>query len=123
MSGEEIKRKILSYVGFAKKSGNISVGAEQVMRTVRAGAARAVVAASDSSERTKKQIYDKCKSHGAPLVPVEISGDELARALGKSMNVSAIAVTNAGLARAILDAARDENETKERIFPHESGNR
>ncbi len=123
MSDEEIKRKILSYVGFAKKSGRIALGAEQVIKTVRTGAARAVIASSDSSQRTKKQIYDKCASHGAPLVPIEITGDELAHALGGRMTVSAAAVTDAGLAAAILDAARDENETKERIFPHESGNR
>ena len=123
MTDEKTKRKILSYVGFAKKSGRVAVGAEKAIKTVRTGTARAVIASSDASERTKKQIYDKCASHGAALVPAEISGDELARALGYSMTVSAISVTDAGLARAILDAARGDTETKERIFPHESGNR
>ena len=123
MTDEEIKRKILSYVGFAKKSGKIALGAEQVIKTVRQGSARVVIASSDSSDRTKKQIYDKCASHGAPVAPVDVTGDELASALGSRMTVSAVSVTDAGLAHAILDTARQDKETKERIFPQESGNR
>ena len=123
MTDEEIKKKVLSYVGFAKKSGKISVGAEQVIKAVRQGSARVVIASSDSSERTKKQIYDKCASHGAPLAPVDVTGDELASALGSKMTVSAAAVTDTGLARAILEVSRGEHQLKERIFPQESGNR
>ena len=123
MTDEEVKRKILSYLGFAKKSGRIALGAEQVIKSVREGSARAVIASSDSSERTKKQIYDKCASYGAPIAPVDVTGDEIASALGCRMTVSAAAVTDTGLARAILEVPRGEHQLKERIFPQESGNR
>ena len=127
MNEEEIKRKVLSYLGFAKKSGRVLVGQSAVTDGARSGAARAVILASDASERTKKQINDKCSSHGVKIAPVALTGDEIARALGSGMTVSAAAVTDAGLASAILktvcDGDQPNDQLKERIFPRESGNR
>ena len=60
MTPEEKKRKALSYIGFARRSGKIAVGAEQTMSAIRTAQGKATaVLSGDSSERTKKQIKDK----------------------------------------------------------------
>ncbi len=127
MTPDEMKRKALSYIGFAKRSGKVAVGAEQTISAIRTAQGKATaVLSSDSSERTKKQIKDKCAHYDAPLVIPGLSGDDLARAAGKKMTVSTLAVTDASLASALAALCGDEEpdtQLKERIFPPESGNR
>lgn len=124
MNGKNTKDKILSYLGFAKKSGCAAVGAGPVLTAVRGSAGTVVVAASDASDRTKKQIRDKCESYGASLIPDAFTGDEIARAVGSKMTVAAVAVTDKNLSSAILNAASGgETQPNERNFPLESGKR
>jgi|GEM_PF-1877257 len=133
MTNEEIKKKIISYLGFAKKSGKILVGTDAVLGGIRGKDAGriAVVLAADASERTKKQIKDKCSHYGVSIASVSPTGDEMAGAVGKRMTLSALAVTDASLAAAILSAhpedeisaadchAGEDTQLKERIFPNE----
>ena len=130
---EAEKKKILSYIGFARKCGGAAVGTDGVIAEVRRDGAAGricVVAAADASARTLKQIKDKCSYYGVPLIDAGLTGDEIARAAGKKMTVSAVAITDKNLARAVLslEDAADANgpdsgdeQLKERIFPHESG--
>ena len=124
MNGRTSKDKILSYLGFAKKSGCAAVGAGPALAAVRGSGGAVVVAASDASDRTKKQLRDKCESYGAALIPDTFTGDELARAVGSKMTVAAVAVTDKNLTTAILNAASDgAPQPNERNFPLESGKR
>ena len=125
MNGRSPKDKILSYLGFARKSGCAAIGSSGVMAAVREKNGNTVViTASDCSERTKKQIRDKCESHGAPLLPDMFTGDEIARAVGSKMTVAAVAVTDRNLVTAILNTASDgAAQPNERNFPLESGKR
>ncbi len=133
---EEIRRKILSYIGFARKSGGAAFGTDAVLAEVRRSGAAGricVVASSDASDRTLKQIRDKCSHYGVKLVEPGLTGDGIADAAGKRMTVSAVAITDKNLASAVAAAAehsggkdnngpgmRDE-QLEERNFPHESG--
>ena len=135
MTDEERKRKILSYIGFARKCGGAAFGTDQVIAEARKSGAAGkicVVISSDASERTLKQIKDKCSYYGVALIDAGLTGDEIAQAAGKKMTVSAAAITDKNLARAVRDlgeaGAPDINgpdktgeQLKERIFPHESG--
>ena len=103
MTNEEIKRKALSYLGLAKRSGRIAVGTDAVLDQVRRKNGKvAVILASDASDRTKKQVRDKCAHYGADILSVPITGDEAAHAIGSKMTVSSIAVTEPNLASALL---------------------
>ena len=85
MTESERKAKLLSYVGFARKSGSVAVGSDAVLAEVRRGGKPPLVLiAADASERTKKQISDKCRYYKADLIEDAATGDELAAALGKS---------------------------------------
>ena len=133
MTFDEKKKKALSYIGFARRCGRCAIGTEQVIAEVRrCGAGVCVALAADASDRTKKQIRDKCAFHGARLLALEFGGEELANAVGKDMNVSAVAVTEKKLAAALIsldtdgtDIAPDRQgaQLNERDIPHGSGSR
>ncbi len=130
MKDTEIKKKVMSYLGFARKSGNVVIGSDGAENAARRGDAKVVILAADASERTKKQVSDKCASFNVPIVRDLLTGDEIASCTGKRMTVSAAAVTERGLSEAILAVTASEcghdggnTQLKERIFPHESGNR
>ncbi len=102
--------KILSYIGLAAASRTISLGTELVLSEVRrAKKETCVVLASDVSERTAKQITDKCTFYKVPLIRVPCDMYEIGERTGKKHPVAAVAVTNASLTAQILKYA-GENE-------------
>ena len=61
-----------------------------------------VIAADDISERTKKQLSDKCAHYGVKLLIISAGRDALASAIGKKTSfVSAAAVTDGSFAEQI----------------------
>lgn len=116
MVSDETKRKTLSYLGFARRCGKVSVGSELAEIAIRKHPktdAVAVVIARDASERTAKRLRDKCSFYGVPLFDCGTTRDELAEALGKSAPTAAAAVTEPSLARAIATLYKDSKEGSE----------
>lgn len=92
-------RAILRMLGLARRARRLAVGTDSVLNAARSGKAALVVLASDSSERTKKQIGDKCAAYGVPLVAPDADRQTLADALGfKDGQISACAVTDRNMA-------------------------
>ncbi len=105
-------KKLLSYVGFAARSRGVAIGTEQVLNAVRKAPGKiTVVAAKDASERTKKQLRDKCTFYETVLFEPDVTSEELAKTVGKSSLVSAVAVTDRNLAKATM-ALFDSNAEK-----------
>ncbi len=105
---EENRKKALTYVGFSARSGKLVVGSTQVTAAVRKIGFKgnnysAVLLAVDSSDRTKKQIKDKCTYYGIRVFEV-FSGDELSKASGKSESLSAVYITDKNLSKALISA-------------------
>ena len=124
MTRDVLNKKALSYLGFARKAGRVLIGTDAVLKGARSAPGRiAVVLASDASERTRKQINDKCAFYGVHISPASPTGDEIARAVGKRMTVSAAAITDEGLASALITASdgieNANTQLEERIFPQD----
>ena len=101
METEAEIKKALSYTGFAKRSGHLVVGSELVLSEIRRSAeGKTVLLASDASDRTKKQIRDKCTYYGVPLFEIADS-DTLANAIGVKSSVAVLCVTDRSLSGAI----------------------
>lgn len=99
---ENREKRLLTYTGFAARSRKVAAGTEQVLNAVRkAPETVAVIAAGDVSERTRKQLRDKCTFYKAALFEVKATTEELARLIGKTSPVAAVAVTDKSLAKAI----------------------
>ena len=95
--------KILAYLGFAAASRTAVTGTDPVLDEIRrAKKDTCVVMASDVSERTEKQIADKCAFYKVPLVRLNVNMDEVGRHTGKKHPVAAVAVKNPSLTQEIL---------------------
>ena len=68
---------ILGWMGLCKAAGG-----------VRCGKSKLVMIASDASERTRKQIKDKCEFHGVKCVECGFSSEEIGRAIGRGSTVA-----------------------------------
>lgn len=118
MVSDETKRKTLSYLGFARRCGKVSVGSELAEIAIRKHPrtdAIAVVMASDASERTEKRLRDKCSFYGVSLFDCGATRDELAEALGKSAPTAVAAVTDPSLARAISALYKGSEKGSDKI--------
>lgn len=100
--------KILSYLGLAAASRTAVTGTELVLSEVRRGKKGVcVLMSSDVSERTAKQITDKCTFYKVPLIKLACDMYEVGKRTGKKHPVAAAAVTNPSLTRQILKCTED----------------
>lgn len=91
--------RVLGMLGLAVRAGKVIFGSEASAKAVRQGRAFLVILACDASERTKKLIYNKCKSFNVPVVEYKTL-KELGRSLGKR-SVSCLALKDKGFAKAV----------------------
>ena len=98
--------KAEQYLGLCAAGRRITLGTEQVMREIRRHPEKVylVVVASDASERTKKQLADKCAYYRRKLLTLNADMFSIARAVGKQAPVAAAAVMNRGLAAKIAES-------------------
>lgn len=100
---DDSARAILNMLGLAARSRRIVVGTDAVIAAVRSKVKPYVAAvASDASERSRKQIADKCAFNGVTLITLAASRAELAAAVGKkNAQCSVCAVTDRNMAKKI----------------------
>ncbi len=98
--------KLNMMIGLARRAGKTVCGAPLVFIALREHHKPALVLLSDgASEATKKKVTSKCAYYRVPLISVPIATDELAKAVGKSGELAAVAVTDDNFKKAILSAA------------------
>ena len=95
--------KALNYLGIARKSGGIETGEDNSSGLVKAGKARLLIVASDTSDGAKRRAEGYVYETNTPLVEVPFTKDEIAGITGKS-GCSMAALTDLGLAAAFLKA-------------------
>ena len=95
--------KILTYLGLAAAKRSVVTGSDLVLKEVRKGKKGCCVLLSpDASDRTKKQISDKCTYYNIPLIHMECDMYELGKRIGKQSPAACAAVTDSGLAAQII---------------------
>lgn len=96
----------IKLLGFCRRSGKLICGVGQVMAAVTGKRPPAVaVIAADASERTQKQLSDKCSFYGVRLYRAGVSGDELAHVFGKAGTVMAVCAADDGISKQIIRMA------------------
>lgn len=114
-------RKLENYIGLCRAAGGVTTGFDLVLGEVRRKKAVFVLIADDASERTRKQISDKCGSYQVPYFPAGMTSEELAGLIGKKSACAAAAFTGKGPCRPLLslyeERAREtmnenQNQTK-----------
>jgi len=124
--------KALNYLGIARKSGAIETGEDNSSGLVKAGKARVLIVASDTSDGAKRRAEGYVFETNTLLVEVPFSKDQIAGITGKS-GCSMAAITDLGLAGAFLKALAEEygenysgayetvRETMERVQKRKAG--
>jgi len=103
-----MNRKIISYLGFAKKSGNLVAGVNTCTFALKKGKVKLMVLAEDISENSEKKIMKEIRRYGVNYVKYGNS-DEMSHAIGsEGRNVFAICDDN--FAKVICDVIDQEKE-------------
>lgn len=84
------------YLGLCMAAGGVKTGFDTVLGEIRAGRAKLVIVSADASERTQKQLSDKCTYYGVKLYHSEMTGGDIAQKLGKKNSCVAIALNGKG---------------------------
>lgn len=93
---------IKNYIGLCKAAGGVIAGSDLVLNAVRGGKVVCVLIAKDASQRTLKQITDKCTFYNIKHASVESDSLELGRMIGKSAPCAVIGLTGKGPADAVI---------------------
>ena len=99
--------KALEYLGIARMSGNIELGEDNAAALVKAGKARMLIVASDTSDAAKSRAEGYVFGRSAPLVAVPFTKQEISEITGKA-GCSMAAIRDLGLAKSFADALAAE---------------
>ena len=95
--------RAVGLMGLAVRAGKVVFGTPMVCDAMRSGKKLyLVVEASDSSENTHKRITDRCAYYGVTHMRIGVGTSALAHALGKSGDLAVAAITDKGMAEAVV---------------------
>ncbi len=103
-----MRKKIDSYLGFAKKSGNLISGVNTCSFGMAKGRVRLVILAEDISENSEKKIMKEIRKYGVTYVKYG-KGEEMSHMVGESGR-SVFAVCDDNFAKVILDEINGRSE-------------
>ena len=96
-------RELLFALGLCAKAGKLVYGVPMVCEALKKQkSVVAVFSAADNSPNSAKRLSDRCTFYGVPLHTLDIDGDTLSGAVGKSGRLAALAVTDQSLCRLVL---------------------
>jgi ribosomal protein L7Ae-like RNA K-turn-binding protein len=93
-------KRIISLLGMAQKAGKLASGEFAAEKAVKAGKAKLLLIADDSSETTKKAYKDMAAYYQVQLYEI-LSKQELGESIGKVQR-AAVAVLDTGFSKALL---------------------
>lgn len=101
------EQKVKGLIGIAKKAGKITCGSDKTLDSVRAGGrngVRLLLCSADASRNTLKRIGNGSEYYKVPMNTLSFGKEELARITGYVGELSVIGITDAGFAKAIIEA-------------------
>ncbi len=100
-------KRTAALIGIAKKAGKTVIGTDMAQSAVRSKKKSVclLICSAEASDATLKRISNTAQYYKIPLYTVELGKAELAKCVGKrDGELSVVAVTDAGLAKAIVSA-------------------
>jgi len=80
--------RLASMIGLCRRANRLGCGVDTIKDTLKTGRAHLVLLSSDPSERTRKQICDKCATARVELLSIPLTKEELGRACGMTVSAS-----------------------------------
>lgn len=100
--------RIAHLLGLARRANSILCGSNLTISAIQSNKAMLTLISSDASDRTKKQLSDKCLSHNVKLVHLPLTSDEISHIVGKSSPVSVLAILDKNFASGIINLAEEQ---------------
>lgn len=109
ISGETETIRLGRLIGLCRRAGRLRTGVDAVADAVRMGAVALVLVASDAAENSRKRITNCCRFYETPLSPCQLTRFEMAHYSGTGGEVSAVGITDAGLAASVVKLLSEKN--------------
>ncbi len=103
-----VEEKVFGYLGLAQRAGRVESGEFSTEEAVKRKKAAAVLIACDASANTKKKFRNMCEFYQVPCYEFA-DKVSLGHAVGKEYRAS-LAMTDAGLAKAVTRTLQKESE-------------
>ncbi len=107
----------LNLLGLARRAGMLEAGDEATKGAIARGAARLLLIAADSSERTRETFEFIAESSALSHITVSETREELGNAIGKRP-CAVVALCDTGFCAAILKKLADGNDEARSLLPH-----
>ncbi len=107
--------KICGMLGLCRKAGKLIAGTDLVVEAIRSkkSMVKLVLLSADASDNTVKKIRNCCVHHEKKLCVLKQDGELLAKTIGKTGVISACAIVDEGLAKALMALLSTNNELEE----------
>ena len=93
------QNKLLSLLGLAARSRNITSGEFSTEKSIKEGQAYFAIVAEDASDNTKKKFRNMCEFYHVPMA-IYGTKDEIGHSIGKEFRAT-VAIINEGFANEI----------------------
>ena len=99
----EQNRDLLFALGLCAKAGKLIFGVPMICEALqKQKIVLAVFSAADNAPNSAKRLRDRCAFYGIALYELNIDGDTLSSAVGKSSRLAALAITDQNLCGLVL---------------------
>lgn len=100
------EKKLCLMIGMCERAGKLIIGTEQICTALKTEKSKnkvcVVLEASDVSENTHKRLTDRCAYYNTEKIKLPINTELLAKSIGKTCQVAAVAVTDSQMSRAVM---------------------
>ncbi|MBQ0079561.1 MAG: ribosomal L7Ae/L30e/S12e/Gadd45 family protein [Eubacterium sp.] len=103
-----MNKKIISYLGFARKAGKLISGVGTCTFELGKGKVKLMILAEDISENSEKKIMKEIRRADVPFIKMGTI-EEMSKAVGAS-DRSVFGICDKGFAEAILKEAKSESK-------------
>lgn len=108
MDTAQIITRLMSLAGLCRRAGGVVPGADAVISTLQRGGkakTKCVIMSSSATDRTKKQITDKCRSAGVVLYVIDADPYDIGERLGMTSSLAVFALTGKGPSTGVMELA------------------
>lgn len=111
MMKDDQNRALLFALGLCAKAGKLIYGVPMICEALKKQkSVIAVFSAADNASNSAKRLSDRCAFYGVSLHVLDIDGDTLSSAVGKSGRLAAMAVTDQNLCQLVLSKLPQNTE-------------
>ena len=116
--------RIKGMLGFAMRAGKAVLGTDLILSSMSIkgkGRVWVVVISCEAADNAKEKLMTKARYALVPVVEVEIGMAELGRLLGKTYAPCAVAITDEGFAKEIVNAKASETISGKEVSENGNG--